>query len=169
MIHLILLTLAASFEPVPPADLSEGRLIAAPLHGSAVCALPDGAWQQIVDEGAIKGWVCTDGEIRMGLMPQGTSRAPMTNADAEKMLAGAASRAPAGVVVSDKGWAREALPAGEAIRVWVAMSGADGVSVMHSLYLPGNPAIGFVYMNHTGETTPPAALLTLARSFRRAP
>ena len=117
---LLALTLAASFEAVPPADLSEGRLVAAPLHGSAVCALPAGAWQQIVDGDAVKGWVCTNGEVRLGLMPQGTSRAPMTDADAEKMLAElkATEDGPAARLGGDggRGWGLGdalAVPAGE--------------------------------------------------------
>lgn len=160
--------LAASFEPVPPDALVNGRLTVAPIHGSAACEIPGGSWQQIVDGGAVKGWVCTDEDLRLGIMPQGSSPGAMSDADAEKMLAGAASHIPAGQTLADKGWAREALPAGEAVRIWVAMKGPDGVSVMHSIYLPGTPAIGFVYMSHTDSMAPPAALIALAKSYQRA-
>lgn len=163
------ITLAANLEPVPPDALHDGRLAVAPLHGSARCELPGGEWQQLVDGGAVKGWVCTDGQLRLGIMPQATAPAKMSDADAERMLAGAASRVPAGSTLTDKGWARETLPAGEAVRIWVAMKGPDGVTVMHSIYLPGEPAIGFVLMSHTDSTASPEALVALARSYTRAP
>ncbi len=169
MLSALILTLAAGLEPVPPDAIQDGRLAVVSLHGSARCELPGGEWQQLVDGGAVKGWVCTDGEIRLGILPQGSSPAKMSHTDAERMLAGAASHVPAGQTLTEKGWEREALPAGEAVRIWVAMKGPDGVSVMHSIYLPGEPAIGFVFMSHSDRVAPPEALLALARSYTRGP
>lgn len=123
--------------------------------------LSDG-WRAVVADDA-------RGEARLGILPQGSAPAKVSDADAGRMLAGAASRVPSGETLADKGWAREALPAGEAVRIWVAMKGPEGVSVMHSIYLPGEPAIGFVFMSHMDSVAPPEALIALARSYARGP
>lgn len=159
--------LTATLEPLLPTELRDGLLVAEAAHGQARCTLSNGEWQRLMHEGTVRGWVCTDGETRLGLVVQASARGPMSDADASKLVAGAAHAAPAGQTVTDQGWERVALPSGEAIRVWVTMSGPDGVSVMHSLYLPGEPSLGFVYMSHTDGVTPPPALLAMARSFVR--
>ncbi len=147
---ILTVTLAAGLEPVPPDAIRDGLLAVAPLYGSALCELPGG-------------------EIRLGILPQGSSPAKMSDADAARLLARAASHVPAGQTLTDKGWAREALHAGEAVRIWVAIKGPDGISVMHSIHLPGEPAIGFIFMSHSDRVAPPEALLALARSYTRGP